>query len=76
MKSKWISVKDALPECSKKPDSFGVCVLVWPPIKEHGSSDLPIAFYGCRVTDEPSFYIYGKIVDVTHWMPLPEGPKK
>jgi hypothetical protein len=75
--SKWISVKDRLPECDMSPDSFGVQVLIHPPVKEYGRSDSPFAFYGCRVTDEPSFYLYGAVVNgVTHWMPLPDPPKE
>lgn len=73
---KWISVTKKLPECDTKPDSFGVQVLVHPPIKNYGTADSSIAFYGCRVTDEPSFYLYGATVhNVTHWMPLPDPPK-
>lgn len=72
---KWISVKDRLPECDKTPDSFGVQVLIWPHATFRGSSDSPVAFFGCRITNEPSFYLYGAVIhEVTHWMPLPEGP--
>lgn len=72
----WISVKDRLPECDMKPDSFGVQVLIWPHATFRGTADSPVAFYGCRVTDQPSFYLYGTVIDdVEYWMPLPEGPK-
>lgn len=74
--SGWISVKDRLPECNLTPDSFGVQVLIWPHATFRGTADSAVAFYGCRVTNDPSFYLYGAVVDdVTHWMPLPEGPK-
>lgn len=72
----WIPVTDRLPECDIKPDSFGVQVLIWPHATFRGTADSPTAFYGCRVTNDPSFYLYGAVVDgITHWMPLPEGPK-
>lgn len=72
----WVSVKDRLPECDMKSGSFGVQVLIWPHATFHCSSDSPVAFYGCRVTDQPSFYLYGAVInDVEYWMPLPEGPK-
>lgn len=75
--SKWISVKDRLPECDETPDSFGVQVLIWPHATFNGSADAPTAFYGRRITNEPSFYLYGAVIDnVTHWMPLPKGPNK
>lgn len=74
--SGWISVKDRLPECDMKPDSFGVQVLVWPHPTFRGTADSPTAFYGCRVTDQPSFYLYDAVLDnIEYWMPLPEGPK-
>jgi len=72
--NEWISVEDWLPECSRKPNSFGVQVLVWPYREEDKRIDL---FYGCRITDEPSFYVYGATRHgITHWMPLPEPPKQ
>jgi hypothetical protein len=72
----WVSVKDRLPKCNKKPDSFGVQVLIWPHATFSGTADSPVAFFGCRVTDEPSFYLYGAVLDgVEYWMELPEGPK-
>jgi len=75
--SKWISVEDRLPECDMKPDSFGVQVLIHPPRKDHGYADGHVAFFGCRITQEPSFYLYGAVVHgVTHWMPLPDPPKE
>jgi len=46
-------------------------------VKKYGYSDSHTAFFGCRITDEPSFYIYGAVLDhVTHWMPLPDPPKE
>lgn len=65
----WISVKKALPKCPRGKDSPGVLVLVWP------RTDIGIAYYGRRVT-RPSFYLYGVVLnDITHWQPLPDGPK-
>lgn len=67
----WVSVEERLPDCDMKPGSWGVEVLVYPPIQagEH------TAFYGCRCTDEPSFYKYGLTIgSVTHWRELPPAP--
>lgn len=67
----WISVETRLPTASLQKGSFGVEVLVWP--RPVGA---PLtAYYGRRVTDEPSFYLYGAVLgEVTHWMPLPPAP--
>lgn len=74
----WISVTVRKPELTKeqaKPDAFGVQVLIWPPFQDViGYSDSLTAFYGTRVTDKPNFYLYGRVIDVTHWQPRPEGP--
>jgi len=70
----WISVEDRLPECNLKPNSFGVQVIINPPFEEDGCSPVYTAFYGCRVTDNPSFYIFGRLIDVTEWQPLPSPP--
>ncbi len=74
--SKWISVQERLPVCDLEPNTFGVPVIIYPPFKDRGFSDMHQAYYGTRVTDEPSFYLYGKVIDVTHWMPIPEAPVK
>lgn len=73
--SEWISVEDRLPECDLTPNSFGSQVLVYPPYDRDGYSPMSVAFYGCRQTDEPNFYLFGKVFNPTHWMPLPEPPK-
>jgi hypothetical protein len=75
--SEWIKCSQALPKLTpaqRKPNQFGVQVLIWPPHKSPGSSDAHVAFYGTRVTDKPDFYLYGRCIDVTHWMPLPAQP--
>jgi hypothetical protein len=69
----WIPVADGLPSCSRKPDSFGVEVLVWPRLDDVGGT----AFFGRRVTSTPAFYKYGAVIHhVTHWQPLPAGPAR
>jgi hypothetical protein len=76
--SKWIKCSDRFPKLTKeqlRPDCFGVQVLIWPPHKSIGSCDSHIGFYGTRVTNRPSFYLYGRGIDVTHWMPLPPAPR-
>jgi hypothetical protein len=67
---RWVSVKDRLPDVPKRGFLPGVQVLVWP--YAHGSA---VAFYGRRYSRKAAFYLYGTLVEVTHWMPLPEGPK-
>lgn len=71
---RWIPVSEQKPKCSKKPNSPGTPVLVYPPYNEDGYSQMTQAFYGCRQTDEPNFYIFGRVFDPTHWMPLPSPP--
>jgi hypothetical protein len=81
----WISVKHELPKCSRKNDSFGVPVLVWPYVEPMGLGPhsgkaepkrVERVFYGRRITDEPNFYLHGALVSgVTHWQLLPEKPK-
>ena len=77
--SEWIKVEDRLPECNLKKDSFGVSVLVWPHnFDEIGKStvEYPVAYFGCRITKKPSFYLHGLTLHhISHWMPLPEPPK-
>lgn len=68
---KWISVDERLPECNMKPGTLGVEVLIYPPF-ERGERT---AMFGCRVTDNASFYKYGTTLgSITHWMPLPAAP--
>lgn len=67
---RWISVDVRLPPCPRGRDNLGTQVLVWPYVD--GSAT---AYYGRRVTGKPTFYLYGAVARVTHWMPLPEGPK-
>ena len=65
------------PLCNMKRDSHGVQVLVWPHVQSgDGYSASPTAFYGCRQTPEPLFYLYGAVLEPqpTHWMPLPAAP--
>jgi hypothetical protein len=74
--NKWISVKDKMPPCPKGEMDLGTEVLVWPRPKTDMCSTLSKLFYGRRATGRPDFYRYGgAYYDVTHWMPLPEGPK-
>lgn len=77
--SNWISVKERLPECDRRPDTFGIQVLVWPrdTLKE-GYSEAATAFYGTRygAASKPVFYMYGRVLSgITHWMPLPDPPE-
>lgn len=66
MSKKWISVDEKLPDCDMKPGSFGVEVEVKPGFFD-GVKRVPNAFYGCRQTDKPNFYLYGAVFYPTHW---------
>jgi hypothetical protein len=70
----WIPVAERIPNCSKDADSFGESVLVYPPCQWSGQAAMWQAFYGCRQTKEPNFYLYGAVFYPTHWKPLPKGP--
>lgn len=75
----WISAKKMLPRLTaaeREPGSFGRQVLIYPPIQEPGCADQHTAFYGCRLTDEPAFYLHGRVIDVEWWQPLPEPPRE
>ena len=74
--AKWIKVTDRTPACSMVQNSRGILVLIWPHYDADGYSPSPIAFYGCRQSDEPNFYIYGRIIFPTYWAPLPDGPHR
>lgn len=74
LEDKWTLVSEGLPKCSKKPGSFGVQVLVDPPFRDDGYSDMPLAYYGCRQTDKPNFYIYGRVFYPDRWRYLPPPP--
>ena len=67
----WISVDERLPNCSRKPDSLGVEVLIWPP-HEDGSRT---SFYGRRQSTNPNFYKYGALMNhVQFWAEMPAPP--
>jgi len=66
----WISVDQRLPKCSRKPDSLGVEVLIWPP-HEDGSRT---AFYGRRQSREPNFYKYGALLGHVEFWRYPPPP--
>jgi hypothetical protein len=75
----WISVNDRLPELTRaqaRANARGVPVLIWPHHAEPGTSPTPFAYYGRRHSHRREFYIYGRVIDVTHWMPLPQGPSE
>lgn len=76
---RWIPVTERLPELTKeqrKPNSFGVPVLIAPWYGGDGISPTPFAYFGTRVYDTPCFYIYGRQVFPDYWReigPLPTG---
>lgn len=71
----WFAATRKKPKCDKKADSFGVKVLVWPPQDvQDGTDGVRVAFFGRRVTVQPSFYIYGRVINPQLWAYLPEPP--
>ena len=76
--SNWISVKTKRPPCSRNPDAPGTPVLYWP-VTTADSEAFGMdgfCYYGRRATGRPEFYLFGAVVPgVTHWQPMPKGPK-
>ena len=74
----WIPIAKKKPPCKRDPEAFGTPVLIWPrepdPIGSMGIDGH--CYYGRRATGNPAFYKYGaEIRGITHWMPMPTGPK-
>lgn len=76
----WIAAKDTTPVLTpkqKRPYASGVQVLIHPPYENgDGYSSAHVVFYGYRYSDRPSFYIYGRLIDVEFWRHLPAPPEK
>ena len=71
--SRWLKVGTTKPTCPRGEYALGTPVLIWP----RGPQADGFAYYGRRATGRPAFYLYGaEISDVTHWQPMPDGPKK
>lgn len=64
----WISVEDELPPTSDRDDESEDCLIV----DEDG--DMNVGYY--NKMDKTWFSCDGYILGVTHWMPLPQPPKK
>lgn len=64
----WRNIKEAKPKYTKKPDALGTPVIVY------HEGEVKQAFYGVRITNSPRFYLYGAVMDVEWWMPMPEPP--
>lgn len=76
-RGQWVACSERMPALKpsqRRSRSFGVQVLIHPPFRQEGQADAHVAFYGCRQSDDPSFYLYGRVIDVTHWQPLPAPP--
>lgn len=75
----WSSVSKRCPPHDGKKDSLGTAVLVWPYFHGNYEGEPPVvmaAYYGRRVTNRPSFYLYGAVLgSITHWMLPPEPPR-
>ena len=65
---RWISVNDELPPTSDKDDKSDDYLTV------DSDGDKNVGYY--NKMDELWFSCDGYILDVTHWMPLPQAPKE
>lgn len=70
---KWINVRYKKPK--NVESHHGTAVLVYPPYEEGGVVTMHQAFYG-GTSYGPNFYIFGKVFNPTHWLPIPEPPYK
>jgi len=76
MKENWFSVEMIRPRCPRDPDALGTPILIWPRNPMNNDTGVGFAYYGRRATGKPAFHLFGaEIFGVTHWMPMPEGPK-
>jgi hypothetical protein len=66
--SKWISVKDRLPEPYED-----VLVCMYLPFRERNKQVVTLSYY--LGDDEGYFFEEDTDSRVTHWMPLPEPPE-
>ena len=66
IKPHWISVEDELPPTSDKDDESDDYLIV------DSDGDKNVGYY--NKMDELWFSYDGYILDVTHWMPLPQAP--
>lgn len=67
----WFEAAKEVPQCDLTPESFGIPVLVAP---APNLCSVDLAYYGCRITKEPNFYLHGVVIHPTHWMPVPVAP--
>lgn len=68
--SKWISVKERLPE-EYRPVACLAQEMDFPPYVTAGVRHEALGFYVFNLDGEPDT----ELREVTHWMPLPEPPK-
>jgi len=69
---KWISIKDKLPSLAEE-------VLVFKAIKPKDNNGMALAIFSLKRGSDKEFIfiekdIFWEILNVTHWMPLPELP--
>ena len=86
--SKWISVKDKLPEPEQEVLLYTVTTETYGKHKERKTQYHNIYYGYCEDGEWLTSYCYGcefiskmnekfpnEVIEVTHWMPLPEPPK-
>ena len=64
----WRDAKKEKPRYSRKKDALGTPVIVW------SEGEVKQAFYGTRASNRPDFYLYGAVLEVSWWMPMPPAP--
>ena len=62
---KWISVEERLPE-------IGKIVLV----SDGDDIDAACRYKAFTIPDEVETFFWDSVIEVTHWMPLPDAPKE
>lgn len=73
---KWISVKDRLPEIAYENQKSFIRVITW-----DGKKVRELSYRHISQHDKVCGIFYfryggGKIISITHWMPLPDPPSK
>ncbi len=75
-KDGWLPVKPVKPLCPRDPNALGTPVLVWPRHRPNVYGLDGFCYYGRRASAHPNFYLFGAVIHgITHWQPLPKGPK-
>lgn len=76
METKWISVKDRLPDRSGLMADESEYVLVWEKFSMIPGGEASICGYTANGWDRDDNFGGVRPERITHWMPLPEAPEE